>query len=143
MEGKARRRAVGGLFVVWILVVCFSIAARPCAADDDIEHDDPVAPTQPGCSNTFVLVSPTPSIDCTLNFPYASIHFSLGPLSFFLPSLFSPQLGQASSIPQQAHIDFSGVIKATMTTIIYFLSQKQDAQALFLHSRTGISRSRF
>jgi hypothetical protein len=57
MEGQAgrrgRRRAVVVAALVAVAVWCAMV--RPCAGSD-IEHDDPVAPSQPGCSNSFVLV---------------------------------------------------------------------------------------
>lgn len=45
----------GFLVLMLLVVVCF-VAVRPCVADDGIEHDDPVEPSQPGCSNSYVLV---------------------------------------------------------------------------------------
>lgn len=47
-------RVSRGLMVLVLVVSCFSV--EPCGADD-IVHDDSLAPSQPGCANSFVLVS--------------------------------------------------------------------------------------
>lgn len=45
----------GLLSLLLLMIVAAAGVLRPCAADD-IVHDDSLAPTQPGCSNSFVLV---------------------------------------------------------------------------------------
>ena len=51
----ASTKRCAGAFVWTILVVLLS--AHLCQGDSEITHDDVDLPSQPGCDNSFVLVS--------------------------------------------------------------------------------------
>ncbi|KAG0589468.1 hypothetical protein KC19_1G022400 [Ceratodon purpureus] len=61
MEGEGGRRRArrvrsdGGAGALLVMCLVFCVMVRPCVGSD-IELDDALAPTQPGCSNSFVLV---------------------------------------------------------------------------------------
>ena len=70
-----------GLLSPLLLLVIVAAAGvlRPCAADD-IVHDDSLAPTQPGCSNSFVLVRSEP-MSCLIDTPSESLKKRRGNIS--------------------------------------------------------------
>lgn len=59
MESKEDWRLGRFVWIVTVVLLLLLLAARPCdgRGNRDIMHDDADTPKQPGCENSFVLVS--------------------------------------------------------------------------------------